>query len=239
MKVINALKSGIYTLPLVLALVASSLINGVAVQKLGYYVPSMLLSPAIMAVGEGLLSTLDRSSPQAQWVGFQFMSGFGLGMGMQAGSLAVQTVLPMPDVSMGVALIFFSQQLGGAVFTTVGQTILSNVLVSKLAGIPGIDVGQIVNSGATELVDLVPANEIDQVIDVYNYALTRIFLSAMGLTLVALLSAAGMEWRNIKTAKGKGAGGSLPSGPPPGGPVGASPRASERDIELGNVQRKK
>lgn len=199
----------------------------------------MLLSPAIMAVGEGLLSTLTRSSPQAQWVGFQFLSGFGLGMGMQAGSLAVQTVLPMPDVSMGVALIFFSQQLGGAIFTTVGQTILSNLLVSELAGVPGIDVGQIVDSGATELVDLVPANEINRVIDVYNYALTRIFLAAMGLALVALLSAVGMEWKSIKTTKGKGpggAGGPPPSRPPHGGP--AATGAGGRDIELGNVQRR-
>lgn len=211
-KLVAALSSGIYTLPLVLALVVSSIMNGIATQKIGYYVPSMLLSPSIMAVGEGLLSTLVRSAPQSHWIAFQFLSGFGLGMGMQTGSLAVQTVLPMADVSMGVALIFFAQQLGGAVFTTVGQTILSNLLVAKLSTIPGIDVEQIINNGATELVKIVPADEIDKVIDVYDYALTKIFLAAMGLAFAALISAGGMEWKNIK--KGKpgppGAGGKPP-----------------------------
>lgn len=197
-KGVAALSSGIYTLPLVLALVVSSIMNGIATQKIGYYMPSMLLSPSIMAVGEGLLSTLTRSAPQSHWIAFQFLSGFGLGMGMQTGSLAVQTVLPMADVSSGVALIFFAQQLGGAVFTTVGQTILSNLLVAKLSLIPGIDVESIVNNGATELVSLVPAADIDQVIGVYDYALTKIFLAAMGLAFAALASAGIMEWKSIK-----------------------------------------
>lgn len=208
-KLVAAISSGIYTLPLVLALVVSSIMNGIATQKIGYYMPSMLLSPSIMAIGEGLLSTLTRSAPQSHWIAFQFLSGFGLGMGMQTGSLAVQTVLPAADVSMGVALIFFAQQLGGAVFTTVGQTILSNLLVAKLSLIQGVDVQQIINNGATELVHLVPANDIDQVIDVYDFALTKIFLAAMGLAFAALVSAACMEWKSIKKDQGgpPGAGG--------------------------------
>lgn len=179
---------------------ASSLINGVATAKIGYYVPSMLLCPSIMAVGEGLLSTLTRGAPQGHWVGYQFISGFGLGMGMQTGSLAVQTVLPMADVSMGIACIFFAQQLGGAIFTTVGQTILSNLLVSRLAGVSGIDPAQIVESGATELATVVPPEDMNIVLDAYNYALTRVFLAAMGLAFGALLCAFAMEWKSIKKA---------------------------------------
>lgn len=199
---------------------ASSIINGIATQKIGYYVPGMMLSPTIMAVGTGLLSTLTRGASQGEWVGFQFLSGFGLGMGMQTGSLAVQTVLPPADVSIGVALIFFSQQLGGAVFTTVGQTILSNLLVSQLTGIPGVNPEEVVSDGATELVNIVPASEIDVVIGAYDYALTRIFLASMVLALVALLSAAGMEWKSIKANK-PGPGG--PPGPqgPPAAPAGS------------------
>lgn len=216
-KLVDPLKSGIYTLPLVLSLVVSSILNGIGTQKLGYYVPSMLLSPSIMAVGEGLLSTLTRSSPQAAWVGFQFLSGFGLGMGMQTGSLAVQTVLPAGDLSIGVAIIFFTQQLGGAVFTTVGQSILSNLLVSELSHISGVNPEQIVKQGATELVKIVPPENIDLVISAYDYTLTRIFLAAMGLSFAALVCAAGMEWKTIKQGGpgGPGGPGNKPSGKEP------------------------
>lgn len=252
MKLISPLKSGIYTLPLVLSLVASSILNGIATQKIGYYVPAMLLSPSIMAIGEGLLSTLTRDAPQSHWVAFQFLSGFGLGMGMQTGSLAVQTVLPMADVSMGVALIFFSQQLGGAIFTTVGQSILSNLLVSKLSGVAGVNPEQLVNDGATQLVNIVPAQDIDLVIGVYDYALTRIFLAAMGLAFAALLSAAGMEWKSIKKNKpGPGGPGGAPGAGGPPGAVAAPPAAPVKygraspedgtrgtgDIELNNLER--
>lgn len=200
-----------------------------------------------MAVGTGLLSTLTRGAAQGHWVGFQFIAGFGLGMGMQTGSLAVQTVLPMADVSMGVALIFFSQQLGGAIFTTVGQTILSNLLVARLAGIPGVDPQQVVNNGATELVDIVPAQDIDLVIDVYDYTLTKIFLASMALAFMALASAAGMEWRSVKTNKPGQGGPGAPGAPGAGG--AASPAATAqngrdaqgedgraRDIELNNIE---
>ena len=236
MKLVNPLDSGVYTLPLVLSLVASSLMNGIATQRIGYYVPSMLLSPSIMSIGEGLLSTLNRGSPQSHWVGYQFLSGFGLGMGMQTAPLAVQTVLPMADVAQGIALVFFMQQLGGAIFTTVGQTILSNLLVSQLTGIPGVDPQEVIDNGATELTKIVPAEDVDVVISAYDYALTRIFLAAMGLAFAALLSAAGMEWKSIKKgipgAGGPGVAGK-PSGPgtstgfAQGPPTGMAPASSE------------
>lgn len=234
MKLVNPLDSGIYTLPLVLSLVASSLINGFATQKIGYYVPSMLLSGSIMAIGEGLLSTLTRGAPQSHWVAYQFLSGFGLGFGMQCGGLAVQTVLPMGDIPSGVAIIFFSQQLGGAIFTTVGQTILSNLLVSKLAGIPGVDPAEVVKNGATELTSIVPAQDIDLVIAAYDYTLTRIFLTAMGLAFAALLSAAGMEWKSIKKGKpgmgSPGAAAGKPNGPGAAAAVPAVPTSAASGI---------
>lgn len=172
----------------------------------------MYLSPSLMSVGEGLLSTFNPDTPASHWISFQFLAGFGLGFGMQTATLAMQTVLPPGDIPTGIAIMFFVQQLGGAVFTTVGQTILSNILVSELVGVPGLDSNNIVNEGATNLASIVPPEYLDMVIHAYNYAATRIFLTAMGLSLLALLSSFGMEWRSIK--KGKNGQG------PPGGPGG-------------------
>jgi len=216
-KLVDPLKSGIYTIPIVLSLVASSMISGFLTTKIGYYVPAMLVSPAIMAIGEGLLSTFSQSTPSSKWIAYQFLTGFGLGFGMQTAGLAMQTVLPREDVSIGLAINFFAQQLGGAVFVSVGQTILSNLLVHRLAGVSGLDPAEIVGSGATELGKVVPPQYMQLVIEAYNYACTRIFLCGLGLTFAALLSAFGVEWRSIK--KGK-------QGPPgghggPGGPAAA------------------
>ncbi|KAK2013075.1 major facilitator superfamily transporter [Colletotrichum eremochloae] len=198
---VDPVNSGIYTIPLVLSIVVSSIISGGMTQKIGYYVPSMIICPCIMSVGLGLMSTFQPGISSGHWIGYQFLTGFGLGFGMQTVGLAVQAVLPKDDVSTGVSISFFSQQLGAAVFVSVGQSILSNMLVSELSGIPGLPAQAIVNTGATNLHKAVPAEFLDVVVQAYNYACTRIFLAGMGLSLATLVCALCMEWRNIKKDK--------------------------------------
>jgi MFS family permease len=209
---VDPVKSGLYTIPLVLSIVVSSIISGAGTQKIGYYVPSMILCPCIMAIGLGLLSTLEPGTGSSHWIAYQFLVGFGLGFGMQTVNLAVQTVLPKEDIPTGIAISFFSQQLGAAIFISVGQSILSNLLVSLLSNIPNLDPDMIINSGATELHSVVPPQFLDLVIAAYNYACTRIFLAGTGLSMATLLAALCMQWRSIKKEK---------RGPPPA--VGSAP----------------
>lgn len=197
-KDVDPVDSGIYTLPFVLSLVVASVVSGAGTQKIGYYVPFMLLSPVLSAIGEGLLTTLTPSTGSPQWIGYQFLAGYGVGSGIQAAGLAVQATLPKDDVSMGVAITFFAQQLGGAIFVTVGQTILSTLLVSQLKGVPGLDPSTIVRTGATDLHKVVAPQFVGTVIEAYNHALTRIFYCALALSLAQLFAAAFIEWKNIK-----------------------------------------
>lgn len=180
----------------------------------------MIISPCIMAVGEGLLTTFTPTTGSPHWIGYQFLVGFGTGFGMQTVGLAMQAVLPKPDIPIGIAITFFAQQLGGAIFVSVGQTILSTILVTKLAHIPGLDPKTIVETGATDLHSVVPDKYYDAVIGAYNYACTRIFYAAMALSLAQLVCACCMQWRSIK--KGK-------QGPP--GPPKPAPAAEEASKE--------
>jgi MFS family permease len=205
------------------SIVVSSIISGAGTQRIGYYVPSMIICPCIMAVGLGLMSTFQPDTNSAHWIAYQFLTGFGLGFGMQTVGLAVQTVLPKEDISTGIAISFFAQQLGAAIFISVGQAILSNLLVSQLAHIPGLHAEAIVNSGATNLHTIVPDEFFEAVVYAYNYACTRIFLAATALSTATLISALCMQWRSIK----KGMQGP-PGRPGPGEkPPGARPGIAE------------
>lgn len=223
----DPIRSGIYTIPLVLSIVVSSVISGAATQKLGYYVPSMLLCPAIMAVGEGLLSSMSSTTPSSRWIAYQFLTGFGLGFGMQTVNLAVQTVFGPEDVSTGIAISFFAQQLGAAIFVSVGQSILNNLLVARLAAanIPGFGGGGdgrhvVTEAGATGLLDTVDERFKPTVVEAYNFACTRVFLTGMGLALATFLAACCMQWKSIKKAQ--------PGAPGPGGPGEQERKSSER-----------
>ena len=198
----SAMEAGIRTIPLVLSLVVMGFVAAFFVQKFGYYVPAMLLSPILCAVGGGMLSTLTPHVGSNHWIGYQVIYGIGIGCGFQTSNLAPQTVLPRADVPLGMAMMFFMQQLGGSVFTSVGQNIFSSQLVHTLSGIAGLDTETIINTGATALRSTVPPSELEKVIEAYSYALTRVFVLAAALGACTVLGAVIVEWKSVKGKKG-------------------------------------
>lgn len=200
---VSAYTSGIRLLPLVLALVAGSMIGGALTWNVGYYTLPLLLGTVLMSIGVGLLTTWTVNTSQAKWIGYQFLYGIGLGLGMQAPSMAAQTVLDKKDVPIGASLMFFAQWLGGAVFVSVGQNVLSNKLVEGLRVLPGFDIGWVTESGATDLRHVVPEKALGIVLEVYNGALTRTFDIALAMSCAAIVGALAMEWKSVKKQPGK------------------------------------
>jgi len=196
----TALKSGIDFIPTVLALVLAGIVGGQVTSRVGYYVPSMLISPVIGSIGAGLLSTLDEHSGSGKWIGYQVIFGLGLGLSMQIAGLAAQVVLKKEDVSIGTAIMMFSQQFGGTIFVAVGQNVFINKLVKGLVAVPGLGISPmtIVKTGATDLQKTVPKEYLSEVLRVYNYALTRIFVVGVAMMAVSILGSVFMEWKSIK-----------------------------------------
>lgn len=200
----SATQAGLSTIPMVLALVIMGILSAAVTQRLGYYVPAMLVAPVLASVGAGLLSTMTPSSNHSYWMGYQVLYGLGNGCGFQTSTLPAQTVLSKADVPIGMALMFFMQQLGGAVFLAVDQNLLSTKLVRRLSNVAGLDAHAIVNTGATDLRKSVPADQLSTVVNAYNYTLSQIFIVAAGLGAAAILGAVAVEWVNIKTVNQNG-----------------------------------
>ncbi|RDL39485.1 uncharacterized protein BP5553_03825 [Venustampulla echinocandica] len=208
-KGVTAEKSGIDTLPLVLSLVVASILSGAITQKSGYYVGQLIASSIISSIGAGLLTTLQPDSSSSKWIGYQFIYGFGLGLGMQQASMAAQACLEDKDVMTGVSLMFFMQGLGGAIFVVIGQTVFTQSLVSNLGEIGNFTASQIINTGATELKNLVPPQMMDAVLLAYNTALTDTLKVAVGLSAATIIAGLTMEWKNLKNKRQGGAAGEL------------------------------
>ncbi|CAD6572800.1 MAG: hypothetical protein ASARMPREDX12_005450 [Alectoria sarmentosa] len=200
-KNVNALKSGIDTLPLILSLVVSSICAGFLVTKIGYYTPFMIASSVIMSIGAGLITTWTPDTMHQKWIGYQFVFGFGLGMGMQQASLAAQAVLPRKDAPIGIALVMFCQQLGGAVFVSIGQSVFTNRLVNGLKSVAGISPAVVVNTGATDIRQVVDPSNLHGVIAAYNGALTKTYTVAVAMSCFSIIGALCIEWKNIKPPK--------------------------------------
>ncbi|TFK46304.1 major facilitator superfamily protein [Heliocybe sulcata] len=200
-KGVSTLHSGIMLLPFILSLVVASNLAGLCVSRFGYYTPFLLLSAVLMSIGAGLLTTFTPTTAHPMWIGYQILFGFGLGLGLQQPGMAAQATLPRQDVSTGVALMFFGQSLGGAIFVSVAENIFTNKLAVGLERVAGLDAATVVNTGATALRQIVPQDQLPQVLAVYSKAVTTAFYVPLAWACFAIVPALTMEWRSVKAAR--------------------------------------
>ncbi|KAK3937162.1 MFS general substrate transporter [Diplogelasinospora grovesii] len=198
----SAVESGIRNLPLILGLVIVSILAGIGVTVVGYYAPFMVACSVISAVGLGLLTTLTPESGANQWIGYQAMVGIGIGLGLQQPLIVVQTVLPLAEVSVGTALMYFLQVLGGTLFVSIGQNVFANKLAQDLAAyIPGFNPDIVLQTGATSIQQTIDPTLLPLVTLAYNNALTRAFLVATIMASLTIVGSLVVEWKNIKKDK--------------------------------------
>ena len=207
-KGVSATKSGIDVLPLILSNVVASIVAGGLITVVGYYTPFIIVGSIALAVGSGLVSTLDVDAPFSKWFGYQVLTGIGAGMSIQVSLLAVQAVLDIEDVPIGTACIIFFQTLGGALFIAVAQTVFQNGVVRTAKElVPDIDPLLLLGTGATQLRDVLTKigkqDELPQVLQVYMVGLKDAFRVSVGLASAAVLTTVFVEWKSIKSEQGK------------------------------------
>ena len=207
---VSAVESGIRNLPLILSLVAASLVSGVAITITGYYTPFMILGTILMSIGGGLLTSFQPDTGPAKWIGYQLLIGIGLGLGLQQPNLAAQTVLPRHDVAYGASLMFFSQGLGGAVFLSIAQNVFTNTLVTGLSKIPGLNSVNVASIGATEISSIVAPGDLGTFLVAYNFALMSAFDVALAMACFSAVGALAMEWVSVKGKKHGGGTADIP-----------------------------
>ncbi|KAG9240036.1 putative efflux pump antibiotic resistance protein [Calycina marina] len=195
--------SGIDTLPLVISLTLASTLSGQLVGRFGYYTPFTMLSSCVLAVGAGLISTFKVDTSTGMWIGYQIILGSGIGLGLQHAPIAIQTVLQRKDIPMGIALVFFCQQLGGAIFVSVGQNVFNNKLIHGLATIANdVDPTTIIGAGATGFRTIVPTADLHKVLVVYNNALSWTFIVGVIMASLSALGSFTLEWKSVKDDDG-------------------------------------
>ncbi|MCJ1286795.1 hypothetical protein MMC26_006141 [Xylographa opegraphella] len=195
----SAVESGIRILPMMLSAVLLSLVAGVLVTVLGQFAPFLILGTIFMSIGAGLFSTWTPASADNMWMSYQVIFGIGIGMCLQQPLVAVQTVLDIKDVAVGASLIIFTQSIGGAMFVSVGETVLENQLVTELAlNAPSIDPADVLAAGATGLESAFSADILPAIVLSYNGALTKVFLVGAAMAAYTIIGSLFVEWKSVK-----------------------------------------
>lgn len=198
----TATKSGYLMLPLMAGFLVAMLMHGAGVSALGYYVPFMLFASVLMPVFAGLMTTFTTSTPLEKIAGYSLAMGFAGGIGFNAPQSAVQTMLPVRDTSTGIAIIYFAQNFGPAVFLAIAQTIFLNRLSENLTVlVPGLSPNAVNNMGLTELRTLVGQDELGKALGILDKSLMQTWYLAVGLTCVTMVGSIAMEWGSVKDKK--------------------------------------
>lgn len=198
-KGLSATQSGIRLLPMILPTVFGAILAGVLTSRLGYYNPFFILSSVLMPIGAGLLATLSPTSGMSEWFGYQVILGLGLGVGAQQPLTVAQTVLGKADIAIGSSVMMFFRFFGSTIFLPVGQNIFLNSLVRNLSNLPDLDAEAVTSGGATDVRNLVSAEELPMLLLDYNSALINTFYLAAAISAVTIIGSIFVEWQSVQT----------------------------------------
>jgi len=186
----NATQAGLLMIPLMAALLITSIASGQLVSRTGRYKALPMIGMVLVAASLFLLSTM--TPDLAVWVICSYLAlmGLGLGMSMQILILIVQNTFPVTEVGTATASNNYFRQIGAS----LGSAIVGSLFVAKLtqllsermpAGAASASGGE--NSLTPAVVRDLPAGIKNVIVSSYNDALTPIFLYMVPLVIVGLI----------------------------------------------------
>lgn len=125
----SAVKSGLMLIPLTLGVVIASVGSGAIISKWGRYKIFPIAGGAVSSVGFFALSALKLDTSYLVQTGMMFVTGFGVGLGMQVVILATQNGVDYKDLGTATSAISFFRTMGGA----IGTSFFGSILVNRLA----------------------------------------------------------------------------------------------------------
>ncbi|KAJ5577478.1 uncharacterized protein N7459_006442 [Penicillium hispanicum] len=195
----SASESGVNNLPMVVSMIVCSALGGLLVNLVGYYTPLMFLGSALLTIGSGLCTTFKVHTGHSKWIGYQIILGMGAGVGFQQCINALQTVLPLQDIPVGIAIITFSQSLSGALFIAIAQNVFQNRLVASVnENAPTVNPQSVIDAGAANLAQRLPETVLPRVLYAYNIAVTQTFYVSVAAAALSFVGAGLMEWKSMR-----------------------------------------
>ncbi|KAF8935242.1 hypothetical protein BGZ47_010004 [Haplosporangium gracile] len=132
----SATASGLKLLPMVLGLVASSIISGALMGMVGDYRIFIWLGTTMMSVGIGLCMLFDANSGMGQQIGFLLIVGLGIGLILQTCMLAAQAAVEKEDMAVVTALCGFMNSIGGGIGIAMCSALFNNHLTKGISELP-------------------------------------------------------------------------------------------------------
>lgn len=102
---VSPIGSGVRNLPLIVAVMISTIISGASISATGLATPLQIGGTVIATVAAGLIYTLDIGSSTGKWIGYQILAGIGYGSAFQVPMIIGQATASPKDLPEVTAII--------------------------------------------------------------------------------------------------------------------------------------
>src|SRR6266436_1572861 len=179
-KGVSPTTSGLLLMPMMLGMLATSVISGRIISRFGRYKLFPILGTATMTFGLVALSLLALESHDWQTAIDALWLGLGMGMVMQVLIIAVQNSVDYEHLGVATSGTMLFRSLGGALGVALFGAIFANRLHAQLAG-PGMEfLASVIPSAVRGL----PPNLHEEYITAVMLALRPVFLMAAAISAV-------------------------------------------------------
>lgn len=120
--------------------------------------------------------------------------------------VAVQNLVPPPQIPIAMAIIIFSQNMGGAVFLVAANAIFSNSLRKQLQQrVAAINIAPdiIIGTGFRSLRKIVSGDALAAVLQAYSNSIDRVMYLGIAISVATFAFSWGLGWKDIRVEKGR------------------------------------
>jgi len=166
----TASQSGVRLIPLILGVSVFTMVANAIVTYWRHY-KALLFGGAILATAGALsIHSVDSRASNKAWVGFELLTGIGVGLVLQIPMIANQASVGAEDVAAVTTLTLFVENTGTALFVATTEAAFTQGLVAHLKrNMSNIDPHAALNAGATQLRHVFVGADLDQVLRGYLY----------------------------------------------------------------------
>ncbi|KAJ1984331.1 hypothetical protein H4R33_004424 [Dimargaris cristalligena] len=189
----SATQAGIKLLPFMLGMVAGIAVSGVYINKTGRCREMVWVGSVIATVGAGLMTTLSVDLSIGHIIGYLLILGIGLGFSFQTMLMIGQSAAEESEVAVVTACYNFFNVIGGTLGVAIFAAIMNNVLNTRLALIPGLDLATLAASPSAINTMDVTDDARHQFMEAYVKAISTSFIPLIPMMGVTFLLSLGYK----------------------------------------------
>jgi EmrB/QacA subfamily drug resistance transporter len=128
----SATNSGYLIFPMLVGLIASSIIAGALVSRTGKYKAIILAGLGLMTAGIVLMTQLRADTDYLSLFFWMFVAGLGIGPTLSVFTIIVQNAVPFAKLGVATSNLTFFRQIGGSVGLAIAGTVFGQALEEEL-----------------------------------------------------------------------------------------------------------